>query len=195
MASPFAFIDPVVVDRHLVVTSAYEHACRLEPVAADLSWFCDLDDGTPTGENDPASSVSWLCPALRLRSSGGATATPLIDVRRSGPQSDLGKLFRGLGRRLGGAAPRPQDTDDGARLVYTDPAGILDDALRLRIENWPPALHGDGLVRPAELTSIALTNVGLVVTSVSWWGSTAALDHQIGLAIDIARRVASHRQR
>ena len=75
----------------------------------------------------------------------------------------------------------------------TDPAGILDAALRRRIENWPSARHGDGVVRPAELWSIRITREGLVVQSVSWWGSAPALDHQIGLATDIAQRLAAGR--
>ena len=93
----------------------------------------------------------------------------------------------------GGASRRAPGGDDDARFVYTDPAGILDAALRRRIENWPSALHGDGVVRPAELWSISLTGEGLVVESVSWWGSAPALDHQIGLAIDIAHRLTAHR--
>jgi len=31
------------------------------------------------------------------------------------------------------------------------------------------------------------------VESVSWWGSAAALDHQIGLALDIAHRLLTPR--
>ena len=68
---------------------------------------------------------------------------------------------------------------------------MLDDALRRRIENWPPAPHGDGVVRPAELSSITCTGEGLVVESVSWWDSAPALDHHLGLAIDIAGRLAA----
>jgi hypothetical protein len=49
------------------------------------------------------------------------------------------------------------------------------------------------VVRPAELWSIKLTAEGLVVESVSWWGSAPALDHQIVLANDIAHRLAAHR--
>jgi hypothetical protein len=54
-------------------------------------------------------------------------------------------------------------------------------------------MHGDGVVRPAELWSIKSTREGLIVTSVSWWGSAPALDHQIGLAVDIARRMTAQR--
>ena len=46
-------------------------------------------------------------------------------------------------------------------------------------------------VRPAELWSVQVTREGLVVTSVSWWGSAPALDHQIALAVDIADRLAA----
>ncbi len=69
----------------------------------------------------------------------------------------------------------------------------LDAVLRRRIENWPPAQHGDGVVRPAELSSIARNGEGLVVESVSWWGSAPALDHQMGLALDIAHRLTAQR--
>lgn len=65
MASHFDFVDIVVVDRNLVVTNAGDHVCRLEPRESALAWYCDLDDGTPTGENDPGSFVRWVCPALR----------------------------------------------------------------------------------------------------------------------------------
>ena len=106
-----------------------------------------------------------------------------LGVRRPGPHSDLGRL---LARLRGAAAPQE-------RFVYTDPAGIIDADLRRRTESWPEAMHGDGVVRPAELWSIGLTGVGLVVTSVSWWDSAPALDHQIGLALDLAHRLAAHR--
>lgn len=46
-------------------------------------------------------------------------------------------------------------------------------------------------VRPAELTSIRVTREGLLEESASWWGSSAALVHQIGLAVDIADRLAT----
>ena len=52
-------------------------------------------------------------------------------------------------------------------------------------------MHGDGVVRPAELTAIRRTGEALVVASSSWWDSAPALDHQIGLAIDVARRLMS----
>jgi len=54
-------------------------------------------------------------------------------------------------------------------------------------------MHGDGIVRPAELWSISVTSEGLVVESVSWWGSAPALNHQVELALDIARRLAALR--
>jgi len=52
-------------------------------------------------------------------------------------------------------------------------------------------MHGDGVVRPAELWSIKVTGEGLIITSVSWWGSAPALDHQIALAVDIAGRLTA----
>lgn len=55
MASKFDFVNVAVADRDLVVTSADDHACRVEPRESDLAWFCDVDDGTPaSNENDPA---------------------------------------------------------------------------------------------------------------------------------------------
>ena len=194
MASPFDFVDVIVTERQLVVTSADDHVCRLEPVGSDLVWYCDLDDGTSSsGESDPASFVRWVGPALRVGPSASGAVVPRVDVRRPGPHSDLGQLMQRLGRLAGGSSRRAPGGDDEARFRYTDPAGILDAALRRRIENWPSALHGDGVVRPAELWSISLTGEGLVVESVSWWGSAPALDHQIGLAIDIAHRLTAHR--
>jgi hypothetical protein len=190
--APFPFVAVVAASRDLVVTSSHEHACRLEPRKPGLAWHCDLDDGTPTGETDPASYVRWVCPELRIRGSATDGATPVIDVHRSGPRSDLGKLmnaFRGLIRH---PSPRqPGGVEE--RYVYTDPAGILDSGLRSRIETWPSAPHGDGVVRPAELGAIKLTHEGLIVESASWWDSAPALDHQIGLAVDIASRLMARR--
>ena len=190
-APPFDFVRAVVADRDLTVTSADAHVCRLEPRESDLAWYCDLDDGTPTGESDPASFVRWVCPALRVGPSATGMVEPPLDVRRSGPRSDLGRLMKGLGRIAGRPTRPTSGRDPEGGFVYSDPAGVLDDALRRRIENWPPAPHGDGVVRPAELSSIACTREGLVVESVSWWDSAPALDHHLGLAIDIARRLAA----
>lgn len=194
MASHFDFADVVVTDRDLVVTSAHEHACRLEPREADLAWHCDLDDGTSqSGESDPASYVRWVCPALRVEPRATGTAVPVVDVRRTGPHSDLDRLVKMFGRLTSRASRRGAADEVERRLVYTDPAGILDVELRRRIESWPSALHGDGVVRPAELWSIRQTREGLVVESVSWWGSAPALDHQLGLAVDIAHRLTAQR--
>ena len=191
MASHFDFVDVVATARDLVVSNADDHVCRLAPRKSDLGWYCDLDDGTPTGESDPAAFVRWVCPALRIGASATGTARPIVDARRTGPQSDLGRLMKGLGRLTGRAPRRAPDGDVEGRLVYTDPDGILDDDLRRRIENWPSAQHGDGVVRPAELSSMRVTGEGLVVASASWWGSAPALDHQIGLAVDIAHRLSA----
>ena len=199
MAAPFDFVETVVAARDLVVTRAGAHVCRVEPRPSDhsaespeaeLGWFCDLDDGTPTGENDPASHVRWVCPSLRLGESGTG-AGPLVGVSRRGPQSDLARLAGRLG--LGSRRGSPRAGSDEGPFVYTDPERVLDDDLRHRIEHWPPARHGDGVVRPAELSSIKRTREGLVVESVSWWDSAAALDHQIALAIDLAGRLAARR--
>ncbi len=193
MASHFDFVDVVVTERDLVVTSSHQHACRLEPRESDLAWYCDLDDGTPTGESDPASFVRWVCPTLRAGRSSTRAEAPIVDVRRAGPQSDLGRLMKRLRQLAGRASGLPPGADLEGRFVYTDPAGILDAALRRRIESWPAAPHGDGVVRPAQLWSITITGEGLVVTSVSWWDSAPALDHQIALAVDIAHRLATPR--
>jgi len=194
VVSHFDFVDVVVVDRDLVVTSSDGHVCRLEPRDSDLAWYCDLDDGTPTDDDrDPASFVRWVCPALRVGRSATGTDVPLVDVHRPGPQSDLGRLMKEFGRLAGRASRRTPGRDIEERFVYTDPSGILDVALRRRIENWPSAWHGDGVVRPAELWTMKVNGEGLVVESVSWWGSSPALDHQIGLALDIAHRLAALR--
>ena len=178
------FIAAVVTARDLVVTESHQHAWRVQPRESTLAWHCDLDDGTPTGDDDPASFVRWVCPALRWR---GAAADAPLDVRRSGPQSDLGRLAARLGRLLSGApAPDVQDRYD-----YTDPHGMIDAALRERLERGPTAMYGDLVERPYELTSIRMTHEGLVVSTGSWWGSAPALDHHIALAIDVAARLAA----
>lgn len=192
MAAPANdFVHEVAAARDLVVTGAGVHAMRLEPRASALPWYCDLDDGTPTGEADPASSVSWVCPALRVRRAGAGSTGPLLDVSRPGPHSDLGRWAARVGRLLGGRQRDAPDGDAPGRFVVTDPQGVFDTDLRRRMEHWPVARHGDGTMRPAELWSIRTTGAGLVVTSVSWWGSAAALDHQIALAVDIAGRLVA----
>ena len=111
-------------------------------------------------------------------------------MSRPGSHSDLGRLLKGFGQLLRGSDKDAAGEAAKVRFLYTDPAGVVDDSLRQRIEHWPLAMHGDGVVRPAELWSVKRTGEGLVVTSVSWWGSAPALDHQIGLADDIAHRLA-----
>ena len=54
-------------------------------------------------------------------------------------------------------------------------------------------MHGDGVTRPAHLWSIKVNDEGLIVESVSWWDSAPALDHQIGLATDLAHRISAQR--
>ncbi len=54
-------------------------------------------------------------------------------------------------------------------------------------------MHGDGVVRPAELWPVHVSGEGLVVESVSWWDSAPALDHQIALAVDIADRLTARK--
>lgn len=186
---PNDFIDEVARSRDLVATRTSDHFVRLEPRDSALAWHCDLDDGTPTSnENDPASYVRWVCPAFRVSGSAGATTGSQLVVRRLGPQSDLGRLIGRLGR-FGGRKASATDGDAEERYAYIDPHGIIDLALRQRIEHWPEALHGDGRVRPAELWAIKVNREGLIVESVSWWGSAAALDHQIALALDLADRL------
>ena len=183
-ASAHGFIDDVARARGLRVTRRGAHSARLQPAGEPPAWFCELEEGVPDGENDPASFVRWVCPALRTSFSAGS---PPLEVRRPGPHSDLGRIGAWFGRLAGRQSPTAAE----GRYAYTDPHGILDARLRHRLEHWPDAVHGDGIVRPAELWSIKVTREGLVVTSVSWWGSAPALDHQIGLAVDIAGRLTA----
>ncbi len=192
VANPNGFIEVVARARGLRVTGAGGRSFRLEPRGEFPAWYCDLDDGTPTGENDPASFVRWVCPALRVGLSPTAPATPLLEVHRPGHHSDLGRIVSWLGRLAGRSSGPPSAAGDEGRYVYTDPHGILDAQLRRRVEHWPAAMHGDGVVRPAELWSVQVTGEGLVVTSVSWWSSAPALDHQIALAVDVAGRLSAH---
>ena len=178
------FIEMVVVARDLVAMAASDRAFRLEPRQSALVWYCDLDHGIRTGDADPASYVRWVCPTLRLVHKN-STIGPQLDVRQAGPRSDLGRLAARIGRLAGRS---PAGGIEG-RFAYTDPHGVIDAELRQRIEHWPTAPHGDFAVRPAQLQSIRITGEGLIVESASWWDSTEALDHQIALAIDIARRL------
>ena len=193
-ASRFDFVNVVVGERDLRVTSNEKHFCRVEPRSAALAWHCDLDDGTPTDtDNDPGSFVRWVCPALKVEYPARGTPVPPLEVRQAGPQSDLGRLVQGVGRLLGRGPRHTPVEPSEERYVYTDPAGTLDDDLRHRIEHCPRAPHGDGVVRPVELSGIRITYEGLIVSSASWWDSAAALDHQLTLAIDLADRLAGGR--
>jgi hypothetical protein len=191
-ASHFDFVNVVVAARGLEVTSSGRHHCRVESRDSELPWHCDLDDAfTNNNEADPATFIRWVCPALRVSRLRPDSAISSFEVRRFGPQSDLGKLAQGFGR-LVGLAPKPAPARVQPRYVYTDPTRIVDDALRWRIENWPPASYQDNVVRPAQLSAARVTYEGLVL-SASGWDSAPALDHQIGLAIDIAHRLNAQR--
>ena len=190
VASSYDFVDVVARARGLLVTATGAHTFRLESRGQSPAWYCDLDDGTPTGENDPASFVRWVCPELRVKRSPTASTIPLLDVHRPGPHSDLGRIVSWFAH-LAGRSSGPSTTGVEGRYAYTDPHRILDAQLRHRVENWPAAWHGDGVMRPAELWSIQVTDEGLVITSVSWWNSAPALDHQIALAVDIAGRLTA----
>jgi hypothetical protein len=210
-AAPYDFINEVARARGLVLTTTGKHFFRLEPRPAPApAWHCDLDDGTPSGEGDPGTYVRWVCPALRLVWSAAARQSAVsaasasggqLDVRRTGPQSDLGRLVAGFRRLVGRSSGGPADGGSGSGagadggLAHTDPYGVLDGPLRHRIEHWPPAWHGDGVLRPAQLGSIGITFEGLIVSSYGWWGSAAVLDHHIGLAVDIADRLRALRLR
>jgi len=194
VASPNDFIDVVARARGLLVTRTSSHVFRLESRGESPPWYCDLDDGTPTGESDPASSVRWVCPQLRAVRSPTEPVTTLLDVHRPGSHSDLARMVSWFGRLTGRRAVTPTSAGAESRYSYTDPYRIMDAELRHRAEHWPSALHGDGVVRPAELWSIQVSGEGLIVTSVSWWGSAPALDHQIALAVDVAGRLAAEQQ-
>jgi hypothetical protein len=187
--TPYDFINEVALARDLVVSGPGDHSFRLEPRAATLAWHCDLHDGTPTGDTDPASSIRWVCPALRLKRTDGSTTAVQLDVHRPGPHSDLGRMAAWFGRRVGRWAGRTVHAGVEARYAYTDPLGVIDDELRQHIERWPSARRENGVIQPAELWSITITGEGLIVSSVSWWNNAAALDHQIALSIDIANRL------
>ena len=188
VSSSDAFVDVVARARGLHMRATDHHAFRLQPNEDSPAWFCDMDQGTPTDEDDPASFVRWVCPELKISRSARAW-TPLLAVHRAGPHSDLGRFVAWLSRRATGSpVPGP-----GSRYTYTDPHEILDAYLRHRIENWPPAWHGDGVMRPAELWSIRVTAEGLIIESGSWWSSAPALEHQIALALDIAGRLTALR--
>ncbi len=181
------FIATVVAARDLVLTNVQDHDWRIEPRESALAWHCDLFDGTPTGDNDPSTYVRWVAPSLRLVRPDAGRPVPPLAVRRGGPQSDLGRLAAGLGRLLrGGGEKAPADSH-----VYTDPLGVIDAALRDRIEHGPSAMYSDGVVRPADLSAIRVTFEGLVVSSAGWWDSAPALDHQLALAIDVATRLTA----
>ena len=189
MSRPPDFVASVVAARDLVVTTAHEHAWRVEPRESALPWHCDLDDGTPTGESDPAPSITWVCPSLRAWRD--ASDVPQLDVHQPGPHSDLGRAVARIGSLLGWTSGRPAAAE--SRYVYTDPQEIIDDALRRRIEHWPTTGHGDVDGPPPQLWSIRVTRAGLLVDSTCCWGNAPAFDHQIGLAIDLADRLRARR--
>ena len=135
-ASSSDFIDDVARARGLLVTRVGAPTARLQPAGEPPGWYCDLSEGIPDGENDPASYVRWVSPALRTVDPAGS---PTLEVHRRGPHSDLGRIAAWFGRLAGRSSP----TAEG-RYAYTDPHGIMDALLRHRVEHWPDALHGDG---------------------------------------------------
>jgi hypothetical protein len=192
--TPYGFIDDVARARDLIVSAAAgDHSFRLEPRESTLAWHCDLNDGTPTGDTEKAPFIRWVCPALRVKRNDGSTTAVPLDVHRPGPHSDLGRAAAWLRRRAGSSSGRMAQSEVDAGYAYTDPHGIIDDALRQRLEHWPPARRENGVVQPAELWSITITGEGLIVSSLSWWNNAAALDHQITLSIDIAQRLIAVR--
>ena len=140
-APSHGFIDDVARARGLLVTRRGAHSARLQPAGEPPAWYCDLSEGVPDGENDPASFVVWVCPALRTVHSAGP---PTLDVHRSGPHSDLGRIAAWFGRLAG----RSSSPAAEGLYAYTDPHGILDAQLRHRVEHWPDAVHGDGSCVP-----------------------------------------------
>ncbi|GEM_PF-4483654 len=191
--TPRGFIDEVVRTRDLVVTHASGPSFRLEPRESPFPWHCDLVDEYSEFDDDNmvsgAAHVRWVCPSLRKVRTATATEGPELDVHRTGPHSDLGKLVARFGRLLGKPSGGEAGPGTEGRYVYTDPHGVIDAPLRQRLENWPKATGGDRVVRPAELWDIHFTAEGLIVSSSGWWDSAPALDHHIGLAVDIATRL------
>jgi hypothetical protein len=175
----------------------------------DLAWTCVLTltyDRVEAGRT--SSSIDWICPSIgvtdeklkhamsnltaeSIRSGevGDRALPPRLSARRAGPQTDVGVVFDALKKRSLKALFRAPEY----RVDIDDPAGILDDDLRERIENWPPAFTGNSDTQPVRLGMIRVEPRGLRIVTEDWWDSAAALEHQILLGIDLALRL--HRSR
>lgn len=111
---------------------------------------------------------------------------PILSVRGSEkrPPYEINILIEFLkSSSLKGLARAPEYLLD-----IDDPAGILDDELRQRIENWPLAVTLFG-TQPVRLGLIEVSREGFCIGTDSWWDSEAALEHQIQLGIDLAVRL------
>lgn len=72
-----------------------------------------------------------------------------------------------------------------------DNTGVADLSLLAWLDGWPPAWFGDGDVRPVTGCSVVLTQHGLRVETERWWSSAPALDRQIDLGLEVARRLVA----
>jgi hypothetical protein len=92
-----------------------------------------------------------------LRAQAQAGPFGIYGPSRAPPAYRRRRRNRGSRDRFG---LEPSTTDGESRYAYTDPHGILDAQLRHRVEHWPTALHGDGVVRPAELRAAVVETPG-----------------------------------
>ncbi|MBL8227165.1 MAG: hypothetical protein JNL98_01755 [Bryobacterales bacterium] len=179
----------------------------IEGSSNGLAWQCTLDQDW---ESVRTSAIAWVCPELVIREAdfhemlGQVTdavrtkstapipfRVPLINVYYDVPQTDIGavldmiRTFRRRGLKGLFEANEPE-------LVIHDTAGVIDEAMRARLTQWPEAFGTDRKLRPVRLHRIAMEPRGFCLRSADWWASAAALTYQIQLGIDLAARLQPH---
>ena len=141
-------------------------------------WHCTLEQSP--GDFGPESTIHWVCPTLAI------TEAHIRQVLATMAKPPVPQLSVRYGK------PKGWFRKSDPELMIDDDAGILDDVLHTRLNQWPDAYTVDGKCTPARLGYILVEQTGLWVRSSGWWASTPALVHQIHLGIDLAARLRPH---
>ena len=203
------FIDKVASGRGWGLRrSFWSDTWTLSGAENDLEWTCILTPRSGSDDEESASSIDWVCPSFAItdekvrqlmsditvvaESIGSGvipdiTPPPTLSASWSGggPLTEIGCLIE----CLKSLSLKPLFSVPEYLLDIDDSAGILDDELRQRIENWPPAFTGSSNTQPFRLGTIRVEAEGLRIVTSDWWDSEAALEHQIQLGIDLAVRL------
>ncbi len=156
-------------------------ATRRQPMNLVIAWTGGPDDGsTPLQLGHSSVSNDSLCSDIVAGVAlAGATA-----------------LFQRWRRKQAEARPAPAPAPEpvgplGPAWRLIDNTGVADPSLLAWLDGWPPAWCGPHDVRPVTGCSVVLTQHGLRVETEGWWSSAPALDRQIDLGVEVARRLVA----